>query len=57
MLDLSVIPAGSPSLKITATSDVPTVAFTGGGNAPTTAPAGYLEILVGATPYYIPFWV
>jgi len=55
-LDLSVISAGSPNLKITATSDTPTVAFTGGGNAPTTAPAGYLEILVGATPYYMPFW-
>jgi hypothetical protein len=55
-IDLSTISAGSPNLKITATSDTPTVAFTGGGNAPTTAPAGYVEILVGATPYYMPFW-
>ena len=55
-LDVSAIDAGNPNLKITATSDTPTVAFTGGGNAPTTAPAGYLEILVGSTPRYIPFW-
>lgn len=56
LIDISNITAGSPNFKITATSDTPTVAFTGGGNAPTTAPAGYLEILVGATPRYIPFW-
>ena len=56
-LDLSAISAGNPNLKITATSDTPTVAFTGGGSAPTTAPAGYIEILVGATTRYIPFWV
>ena len=55
-LDLSLITAGSPNVKVTATSDTPTVAFTGGGNAPTTAPAGYLEILVGANARYIPFW-
>ena len=55
-IDLSAISAGNPNFKITATSDTPTVAFTGGGNAPTTAPAGYVEILVGATPYYMPFW-
>ena len=55
-LDLSAITAGNPNIKVTATSDTPTVAFTGGGNAPTTAPAGYLEILVGANARYIPFW-
>lgn len=55
-IDLSAISAGSPNLKVTATSDTPTVAFTGGGNAPTTAPAGYIEILVGASARYIPFW-
>lgn len=55
-IDLAGISAGNPNLKITATSDVPVVAFTGGGNAPTTAPAGYLEILVGASSRYIPFW-
>lgn len=57
LLDLSAIAAGSPNVKITATSDVPTVVWTGGGSAPTTAPAGYLEILVGASARYIPFWI
>lgn len=58
-LDLSPIAAGSPVLKITATNDTPTVAFTDDGTAakaPTTAPAGYLEILVGSDARYIPFW-
>ena len=52
----STVAAGSPILKAIATSDTPTVAFTGGANAPTTAPAGYLEILIGANTRYIPFW-
>lgn len=56
MLDLSNIAAGSANLKITATSDTPTVAFTGGANAPTTAPAGYMEINVGGNARYIPYW-
>jgi len=55
-IDISSVSAGSPSMKITGTSDIPTVAFTGGGSAPTTAPAGYMEILVGVTPFYIPYW-
>lgn len=58
-IDLSNIAAGSPGLKIAATSDTPTVAFTDDGTAakaPTTAPAGYLEILVGSDARYIPFW-
>ena len=56
LVDLSAIGAGSPNLKITATSDTPTVAWTGGGSAPTTAPAGYIEIDVGGSARYIPFW-
>jgi hypothetical protein len=59
LLDLSGIAAGSPNIKITATSDTPTVAFTDSGaanHAPTTAPAGYIEINVGGSSRYIPFW-
>lgn len=57
LLDLSAISAGSPNLKITATSDTPTVAWNAlGGNAPTAAPAGYMEITVGASSRYIPYW-
>jgi len=55
-IDLTAISAGNPNLVINATSDTPTVAFTGGGNAPTTAPAGYLEITVAGNSRYIPFW-
>ena len=58
-IDLTGIAAGSPSAKIIATSDTPTVAFTDSGaanHAPTTAPAGYVEILVGGVARYIPFW-
>lgn len=53
----STVAAGSPILKAALTSDTPTVVF--GADAshnPSTAPAGYLEILVGSTPYYIPVW-
>jgi len=56
LIGLTSITAGSPNLDINATSDTPTVAFTGGGNAPTTAPAGYMEIVVAGNPRYIPFW-
>ena len=58
-IDLTGIAAGSPSVKANATSDTPVVAFTDSGaanHAPTTAPAGYIEILVGASARYIPFW-
>ncbi len=53
----STVAAGSPVLKCALSTDTPTVAF--GADAshnPSTAPAGYLEILVGSTPYYIPVW-
>lgn len=53
----STVAAGLPVFKLALTSDTPTVAF--GADAshnPSTAPAGYLEILVGSTPYYIPVW-
>jgi hypothetical protein len=56
LLDLSAISAGAPNVKITATSDTPVVVFNAGGKAPTTAPAGYLEIDVGGSSRYIPFW-
>lgn len=58
-LDVTGVAAGSPSVKANATSDTPVVAFTDSGaanHAPTTAPAGYLEILIGASSRYIPFW-
>lgn len=53
----STVAAGSPILKAALTSDTPTVVF--GADAshnPSTAPAGYLEILVGSSPRYIPVW-
>ena len=53
-LDLSAISAGSPNLKITATSDTPSTTWTAG--VPSNNPSGYLEILVGANTRYIPFW-
>lgn len=56
-IDLSGISSGSASMKINATSDTPTVLFNGGGFAPSTANAGFLEILVGGNVRYIPFWV
>ena len=56
ILDLSGITAGSANLKVTATTDTPTVVFAGGTFGPTTAPAGYIEILVGANVRYFPFW-
>lgn len=58
-IDLTGVASGSPSIKANATSDTPTVAFTDNGaanHAPTTAPAGYIEILIGANARYIPFW-
>lgn len=57
LFDLSGIAAGSATIKITATSDVPTVTWLGGGSAPNAAPAGYLEIQVGANTRYMPFWI
>jgi hypothetical protein len=56
-IDLSNIAAGSPNLNITATSDTPTVTWgAAAGNEASTTPAGYLEIVVGGSPRYIPFW-
>lgn len=50
MLDLSGIGAGSANLKITATTDTPS-------DDPTTdAPTGWMEIDVGGSPRYIPFY-
>ena len=56
LIDVSGIAASSAALKAVATSDTPSVAFTGGGNAPNFAPAGYLKINVGGNSRYIPFW-
>lgn len=53
-IDLSAISAGSPNLKITATSDTPATTWTAG--VPSNNPAGYVEILDGANTRYIPFW-
>jgi len=56
-LDLSAISAGNKNIKITATSDTPTVAWnTSGARVPSTTPAGYIEIDVGGNARYIPFW-
>lgn len=54
LLDLSVITAGNPSVKITATTDTPTTTWTAG--VPSTDPAGYMEIVVGGNARYVPFW-
>lgn len=57
----STVAAGGSVLKFVATSDSPTVVFGNGG--PTnpsyvmsTAPTGYMEVDVGGTPYYMPYW-
>ena len=56
-IDLTTISAGNPNFKITATSDTPTVTWTALGTLPpSTAPAGYIEILVSSDTRYIPFW-
>lgn len=58
LLDLSGIAAGSPNIKITSTTDTPTVVFSAGGTIHiSAAPAGYLEIQDGSNTRYIPFWV
>lgn len=56
----STVAAGSPILKFAFTNATPVVAFTGSGSTntcPTTAPAGYLQVIVGSTAYYIPAWL
>lgn len=56
-IDLSAIAAGSPNLVITATSDTPGTAWNVvGTNNPSAAPSGYLEISVGGSARYIPFY-
>jgi hypothetical protein len=53
----STVAAGSPVVKAILTNATPTVVF--GADAshnPSTAPAGFLQILVGSTTYYIPVW-
>ena len=57
-LDLSSIAAGSDNLKITATNAVPSVTWSSnsGTHINSTAPAGYLQINVGGSARYIPFW-
>lgn len=55
----STVAAGSDVFKFTATNATPTVAWTDSGaanHAPTTAPAGYLQVKNGSTVHYIPFW-
>lgn len=57
LVDLSAIGAGNPLLKIVATSDTPTATWGAAvGNEVSTAPTGWMEILIGETPYYIPYW-
>ena len=57
-IDLSGIGAGNPLLKVVATTDVPVAAWnTDPGYEVTTAPTGWIEMLIGATPIYVPYWV
>lgn len=56
-IDISGIAAGSPNLVITATSDTPGTTWdVVGTNNPSAAPSGYLEISVGGSTRYIPFY-
>lgn len=57
-IDLSNISAGSSNMILTATSDTPTVTW---GTVSETfkasaAPSGYMEVTVGGSARYIPFW-
>lgn len=54
----STVAAGSPALKVVATNATPTVTWTSssGTTINSTAPSGYLQIVVGSTPFYIPYW-
>lgn len=53
-IDLSAIAAGTSNIKITATSDTPSTVWTAG--VPDKNPVGYIEITVGASTRYLPFW-
>jgi len=58
IVDVSSIGAGNPLFKVVATTDVPTAAWnTDEGYEVTTAPTGWIEMLVGATSVYVPYWV
>lgn len=55
----SSVAAGSPILSFAFTNATPTVAWTDSGaanHAPTTAPAGYLQVRAGGLTYYVPAW-
>ncbi len=58
LVDLSNIAAGTANIKITATSDTPTVTWGSIGETikVSASPTGYMEINVGGSPRYIPFW-
>ncbi len=49
-------PAAAEAVEAVATSDTPAVTWITSANGPSGDPDGYLKILVGATPYYLPFW-
>jgi hypothetical protein len=53
-IDISGIAAGTPNLRVTATSDTPTTTYT--GHVASTDPAGYIEITVSGNSRYIPFF-
>lgn len=56
-LDASALGGGDAVVKFTLTTDTPTVAFgANSGHDASTSPAGFLKVLVGSTPYYIPVW-
>lgn len=57
-LDLSAISAGSPNLKITATTDTPSTVFATAAGSPqfNQLPDGYMELNKGGSAVYIPFW-
>ncbi len=56
---ISGVAAGSPVMKFTATSDTPTAAWSDYDTndfVVSTVNAGWMEVDVGGTPYYIPYW-
>lgn len=58
LLDLSAIAAGNANIKATLTNATPAVTWSSSSGTAinSTAPAGYIQVLVGATTYYIPVW-
>lgn len=55
--NLSGIGAGNSLMQIIGTSDTPAASWASeAGYEVNTAPAGWMEVDIGGTPYYIPYW-